>query len=536
MPNKANFSAATPGARVTGELVDGLPMFPEVPPQAIKSFGPRITPNFITDAWSADNSYSFFDVVLVDGTSYIATKPVVPAGTEITDSEYWTKWNDPNAQYNELYERVGNFDARITANANGVQENKDYFNNINDRTAEFYGCVPNDPETDNAAAIKTALLNGAYFDPANTYYFSTTIVLEDRRVYDFCSSNFAFNGSGIAISVEPAHSYTDLLVVTNANISVNNNFTYVFNVPDVESATQNKCYFNNIQITLSGASGTVFNIAKGFEQVYNCVSIDSVDDTINDTIGFNVGTTDCVFCNCFGRNIKKYIVENASANIYRDIHAWCVADDLTGTVLFYENGTGQSYIDNVVIDTYETGLFFNIGALSGSIVYIYNESAVNSDVYIYDSVDSFDGYTDIELKRFPPGTTTHLHAFKTAQNVNLYWHTSFSNRNVIKTGMGKALAKASYVSDETNCTVNTDNVGYIIGSTLVFNFSVTMNAANATFKLNNVNPAYTQVFIGTSSTQAPITATIGSDNVVKIANGVSGQTYYVYSTILIISS
>lgn len=524
----------TTNARATTTLQDTTPTVP-LPdmPQGLMVLGPQVTLHFVEGEWDKANTYDYYDVVQVNGTSYIAVQDV-PASTEITDTEYWAKWNDPNAQVELLQQTVAALDSRITENANGVQENKDYFNNINDRTAEFYGCVPNDPETDNAGAIKTALLNGAYFDPDNTYYFSSTIVLADRRVYDFCGSNFAYNGSGIAFSIEPEHSNTNLLVIANANIAVNNNFTYLFNIPDVESATQNKCYFNNIQITLSSASGTVFNIAKGFEQVYNCISIDSVGDTINDTIGFNVGTTDCVFCNCFGRNIKKYIVENASANIYRDIHAWCVADDLTGTILFYENGTGQSYIDNVIIDTYETGLFFNIGALSGSIVYIYNDKAVSSDVYIYDSVDSFDGYTNIELKRFPPGSSTHLHPFKTAQNVNLYWHSSFTNRNVVKTGMGKVLAKASYVSDETNCTVNSDIIGYIIGNTLVFGFNVTMNAPNATFKLNNINPAYIQVLIGASSTQAPITATLGSDGVVKIANGVSGQTYYVYSDIMII--
>ena len=109
--------------KVKSALTDGLPAFPEVPPQATKAFGPRLTPHFITEPWSSENTYQYFDVVLVDGTSYIAHKQVIPTGVEITDTEYWAEWAQPNAQYNELLDTVNTFDGRITTNTNNIASN-----------------------------------------------------------------------------------------------------------------------------------------------------------------------------------------------------------------------------------------------------------------------------------------------------------------------------------------------------------------------------------------------------------------------------
>lgn len=119
MPNKTSFSAQTSGASVRGELTDRDMAYPVAPPApALQAVGPRVTFNFITEAWSSENSYSYYDVVNIDGASYVARQNV-PTGIEISNEDYWFRWNDPNAQFAELEDIVQGYDSRITA-AEGI--------------------------------------------------------------------------------------------------------------------------------------------------------------------------------------------------------------------------------------------------------------------------------------------------------------------------------------------------------------------------------------------------------------------------------
>ena len=103
MPNVSSFGAQTDNAVVSGTVTDRQVVIPDIPPQGLMSVGPRVTPNFIKEPWNKLNSYSFFDVVTNSaGASYVATKPVVPANTELSNDKFWFKFSDPNAQLNEL--------------------------------------------------------------------------------------------------------------------------------------------------------------------------------------------------------------------------------------------------------------------------------------------------------------------------------------------------------------------------------------------------------------------------------------------------
>lgn len=121
MPNVSKFGAQTDNAVVSGTVTDRQTIIPDVPPQGLMSVGPRVTPNYIKEPWSALNSYVYFDVVRdVAGSSYVAIKPLVPAGTELTDEDYWFKWSDPNAQLDELEQIVKLYDGRISQNASAI--------------------------------------------------------------------------------------------------------------------------------------------------------------------------------------------------------------------------------------------------------------------------------------------------------------------------------------------------------------------------------------------------------------------------------
>lgn len=110
----------TPSAKATTVLEDSTPVLP-LPdmPQGVMAVGPQVTLRFIKEAYNQANSYNYYDVVKVDGTSYIALQNV-PANTPITNTDYWVKWNDPNAQVELLQSTVEQFDGRITANTNSI--------------------------------------------------------------------------------------------------------------------------------------------------------------------------------------------------------------------------------------------------------------------------------------------------------------------------------------------------------------------------------------------------------------------------------
>lgn len=123
----------TPTAKATTVLEDTDAVLP-LPnmPQGVMALGPRITFNFITSGYNQGNSYNYYDVVNIDGTSYIAIQDV-PANTPITNTAYWIKWNDPNAQYALLQNTVQAFNGRLTATETVVKQNTDAINKL-DRT------------------------------------------------------------------------------------------------------------------------------------------------------------------------------------------------------------------------------------------------------------------------------------------------------------------------------------------------------------------------------------------------------------------
>lgn len=122
MPNVSSFGAQTDNSVVQGTVTDRAMVTPDIPPQGLMSVGPRVTPHFVKPSlWSALTTYHFFDAVHdAAGASYVAIKPEVPAGTELTDEDYWFLWADPNSQFADLSELVKTYNGRITQNAEDI--------------------------------------------------------------------------------------------------------------------------------------------------------------------------------------------------------------------------------------------------------------------------------------------------------------------------------------------------------------------------------------------------------------------------------
>lgn len=95
---------------------------------ALKKFiGARYAPEF-AGAWSNTKQYAALSVVYADNRSYVSRK-TVPAGTPITNTDFWIQSSDWNAQVAEYNLKVEGY------NANVEQYNK----NVQDYSAEVRG-------------------------------------------------------------------------------------------------------------------------------------------------------------------------------------------------------------------------------------------------------------------------------------------------------------------------------------------------------------------------------------------------------------
>lgn len=69
--------------------------------------------------WSATLNYEPLTVVTYQGSSYIS-RQYTPAGTPLSNTQYWVLWADFNAQIEAYRQEVLRFDGRITANADAI--------------------------------------------------------------------------------------------------------------------------------------------------------------------------------------------------------------------------------------------------------------------------------------------------------------------------------------------------------------------------------------------------------------------------------
>ena len=91
---------------------------------ALKKFiGARYAPEF-AGAWSNSKQYAALSVVYADNRSYVSRK-TVPAGTPITNTEFWVQSSDWNAQVAEYNLKVEGYNANVEQYNRNVQDYSD---------------------------------------------------------------------------------------------------------------------------------------------------------------------------------------------------------------------------------------------------------------------------------------------------------------------------------------------------------------------------------------------------------------------------
>ena len=235
-----------------------------------KYIGLRYAPKFV-GAWDKTSEYAALSVVYTNDQSYVSRK-TVPANTEITDTEFWIKsadWNAQVAQYNQNVER---YEAEVLEYAKTVNSlvgktvytynTKDDmaadkrvqlndtlmtcgYAEVGDKKGSFYKAVAQ------TSAKAIALQNNLYAQPFEVYENNTEYVTPEQ---------FGAVGDGVTddtVAFNDALQSTSVLYLRNTTYAIN---------PDIGIQCANK--------TIIGNGATIKALPSG-KQGYSIINIEN---------------------------------------------------------------------------------------------------------------------------------------------------------------------------------------------------------------------------------------------------------------------
>lgn len=431
MPNVSSFGAQTDNAVVSGTVTDRQMIIPEVPPQGLMSVGPRVTPHFVKPSlWSALTTYHFFDAVHdAAGASYVAIKPEVPAGTELTDEEYWFLWADPNSQFANLNELVKTFNGRISQNTADIAT-KAPNNHASEDTTYGVGNEVNYGHV-RLATGETPITSGANDGIAITPAFlSKTLPLASAKGFSSDQAHAhnnveLFNSLNepiyidIDVPVDEPLQFTPTKYMTgcgkisytgpktlDALISMNQVKTGTTALRGAVIDLTLDCLGNSNGVSWHGGiytkvKLTVFNPAKtGISIMSNgsdympsygndySLKVHTYNLIEDPSIGVSVNASDDNYLSVECGNFKNSLIVNRGNNTFGYVHGWVAKPELfdgsTCIEIKHNDGTGSSDIKSIQCDTMMYGLKISDNARV-HVDYIHNFwSATSAEQYAGD--------------------------------------------------------------------------------------------------------------------------------------------------------
>ena len=119
--------------------------------------GARYIPRIMGE-YNNETAYEALDIVTSGGVGYISRQPV-PAGTAVTNKEYWAMWGSGNAVIDALTQRVSTNEKDITALETGLQQTNQNLQTTNQNLENLVipwepaSTLKGDGSTDNTAAF-----------------------------------------------------------------------------------------------------------------------------------------------------------------------------------------------------------------------------------------------------------------------------------------------------------------------------------------------------------------------------------------------
>ena len=140
--------------------------------------GARYIPRIMGE-YNNETAYEALDIVTSGGVGYISRQPV-PAGTAVTNKEYWAMWGSGNAAIDALTQRVSTNENDISALETGLQQTNQNLQKTNQNLENLVipwepaSTLKGDGSTDNTAAFgqldantPVSLMPGSYLISGN---------------------------------------------------------------------------------------------------------------------------------------------------------------------------------------------------------------------------------------------------------------------------------------------------------------------------------------------------------------------------------
>lgn len=535
MPNVSSFGAQTDNAVVSGTVTDRQMVIPEVPPQGLMSIGPRQSPNYIKEPWNAQTSYVFYDVVKDGaGASYVATKPVVPAGTELTNEDYWFKWSDPNAQINELNEVVKTFNDRIAQNASAItaevarataaEATKAPTNHASEETIYGVGDAANYGHlrlADDATPMTSGANDGIAATPKMiaTYIADTTPEAYGAKADGVTDDSAAINAcinahKNATINFKPGVVYAvaDQIKMPFADtekVSINGNGATIKAISNIP------CFFN----VGYDNSGKQFNEA-GFKQFYvNDLTLISDDHNVGHAFDIALGCKDFQINNVFSfRTLNGVRIGQTTGSPNDTRIIGCLffgqGSDVEGGVGITCNGADNN-VSNTRIYGFQKGVVLNQGCNFSQVQVLLrwkDQRIDNFDPYVRNS-EAFNTVYNKTValennKAFAHMTNFYCDSMHTFARISdgstilmndcIYYNSrSDVNCTIVDCENGTKRPYISIVNSEFNISKNDDSHGIkLVGETALSNYS-NMDIHSNIIKNKNNLPYYDILMMNT---------------------------------------
>jgi hypothetical protein len=222
-------------------------------------------------------------------------------------------------------------------------------------TPEMYGAI-GDGVTDDSEKIQNCI-NSAIIKNVSVLFMSkkykcdNEITITDKVLINGNGASLIFNSNGINVNPKTLTNGITILNLTIDNIS---GFGIKLN-------NAIRSIIENIFITNCSGTGVLIS-GDNYESKLDMISIIG-SDSYSDNIGIDCSATDITFNRILGRDIKTFIDNKNSGNIYSNCHAWLYNKAYFSNSIF-ANVQTSALFDKCIIDTYETG--FNINPVGSS--------------------------------------------------------------------------------------------------------------------------------------------------------------------------
>lgn len=394
--------------------------------------GARYVPKFADPvAWDANNSYDALTIVTYFNSSYTSRKPV-PAGVEISNTEYWVCTSNFNAQLETLIELVNmaaksyNTIAELTADIANigsgevVRVNGFYAKGDGgDSYIQIFDYQPTGLYITVGSKYGKPIDNGhlvpeMFGARADGLHDDSTIINGILAEYKYCYLN-------------PDKEYLcENTINVNADMFINGNHSVMHttaaigvimkNYDNSQDHTAHPVYLHDIKITGNG-SNTLVSINKCLKAyIYNCEFI-NFNTGIDFVEGYEANIHDCHFAggsavatgiicesrggdslfeNLILRECKTGIHTYSGGNYFNNIHAWILASSfVSGSNMIIDEAVGglTNTYNNIYCDTYAhlitkigTGLsLFDKVSMHVNTSIIDDSEITNTNIIVFDN-------------------------------------------------------------------------------------------------------------------------------------------------------